>query len=117
MITRLLSIFLLFAVFTPTTRAQTILHGTVTNKQHQPIYNTYILLKGSPWGTLTDSAGHYRIDITQYLSTTSTPVVEFQTQGYAYVQYTPPANATGEVLYNLRFTKPRRHTHKHAKHH
>lgn len=98
-----------------TTHAQTVLYGTITNKQHQPLYNTYIMLTGSPWGTTTDSAGNYRIDITEYLRTNPKPVVEFQTRGYAYVQYTPPANATGEVLYNLRFTKPRKH--KHHKHH
>lgn len=115
MITRWLSILLLFG-FVQTAPAQTVLYGTVTNKQHQPLHNTYILLKGSPWGTLTDSAGRYRIDITEYLRTNPKPVVEFQYRGYRYVQYTPPANATGEVLYNLRFIKPAARKHRHAKH-
>ena len=82
---------------------RTVLYGTCRNEFGSVLQNTYVLLKGSPWGTTTDSAGTYRIDITSYLTMVPEPTVEFQYLGYKYVQYKPAKDLKGEVQYDLKF--------------
>lgn len=109
----------------PPDTARTILYGTVTDEFGNKLGNTYILLKGSPWGTTTDTAGYYHIEITGYLQQVPKPIIEFQYLGYKYVQYVPDKHVKGEVRYDLKFyehnddpgpyTNPKK-KHKHRKH-